>query len=310
MKKNIILTTAGVLILLAGFLGFNAAYIVDETEQVVITQFGKVIGESIYEPGLKFKMPFVQKALSFKKNLQHWDGDKGQIPTQDKTYLWVNTFAFWKIKDPLKYYQSVGTRSEGISRLDDIIEAAVRNEVTSNPLAESVRWTDRSLDMEVENNNAPDNVNTGRKKIEQSILRNSQPKLEAFGIELVDVKFKRIIYVSDVRDSVYKRMIAERGQIAEKYLSEGRGEAAEIRGQKEKELQKIQSEAYEKSQEIRGNADAQVVNILANSYGADPEFYSFTESLDIYKEKLANGDTKFVFSTDSDFLKYLKGVNR
>ncbi|MGM0419148.1 MAG: protease modulator HflC [Thermodesulfobacteriota bacterium] len=310
MKKNIILTTAGVLILLAGFLGFNAAYIVDETEQVVITQFGKVIGEPIYEPGLKFKMPFVQKALNFKKNLQHWDGDKGQIPTQDKTYLWVDTFAFWKIKDPLKYYQSVGTRAEGISRLDDIIEAAVRNEVTSNPLAESVRWTDRTLDMEVENNNAPENVNTGRRKIEQSILRNSQPKLDAFGIELVDVKFKRINYVSDVRDSVYKRMIAERDQIAEKYLSEGRGESAEIRGQKEKELQRIQSEAYEKSQEVRGDADAQVVNILAKSYGADPEFYSFTESLDIYKEKLASGDTKFVFSTDSDFLQYLKGVDR
>lgn len=310
MKKNIILTTAGVLILLAGFLGFNAAYIVDETEQVVITQFGRVIGEPIYEPGLKFKMPFVQKALNFKKNLQHWDGDKGQIPTQDKTYLWVDTFAFWKIKDPLKYYQSVGTRAEGISRLDDIIEAAVRNEVTSNPLAESVRWTDRTLDMEVENNNAPENVNTGRRKIEQSILRNSQPKLDAFGIELVDVKFKRINYVSDVRDSVYKRMIAERDQIAEKYLSEGRGESAEIRGQKEKELQRIQSEAYEKSQEVRGDADAQVVNILAKSYGADPEFYSFTESLDIYKEKLASGDTKFVFSTDSDFLQYLKGVDR
>jgi len=309
MKKNSIAAAIFIIIFLAGFLGYNSAYVVDETEQVVVTQFGKVIGGTIYEPGLKFKLPFVQKALFFKKNLQHWDGDKGQIPTEDKTYLWVDTFAFWKISDPVKYYQSVGTRSAAISRLDDILDAAVRNAVTSNPLVETVRWTNRSLET-ITQKRASDDIETGRKKIEKSILISAQPKLDQFGIELVDVQFKRINYVSDVRDSVYKRMIAERNQIAEKFRSEGRGKSAEIRGQKEKELEKIRSEAYEKSQDLKGQADAEVTKIFAEAYGVDPEFYSFIESLDIYKEKLALGDTKFVFSTNSDFLKYLKGVNK
>ncbi|MDY0362912.1 MAG: protease modulator HflC [Desulforegulaceae bacterium] len=309
MKNNSIAAAIFIIILLGGFLGYNSAYVVDETEQVVITQFGRVIGETIYEPGLKFKLPFIQKALVFKKNLQHWDGDKGQIPTEDKTYLWVDTFAFWKIKDPVKYFQSVGTRQGAISRLDDILDAAVRNAVTSNPLVETVRWTNRELDKIVEREDTAD-INTGRKKIEKSILLSAQPKLDEFGIELVEVQFKRINYVSDVRNSVYKRMIAERNQIAEKFRSEGRGKSAEIIGQKEKELEKIRSEAYEKAQALKGQADAEVTKIFAKAYGVDPEFYSFIESMDIYKEKLASGDTKFVFSTNSDFLKYLKGLEK
>lgn len=310
MKNSKLTVTAAVIILVLGFLGYNSAYVVDETEQVVITQFGKVMGSTVYEPGLKFKVPFIQKALFFEKNLQHWDGDKGQIPTEDKTYLWVDTFAFWKIKDPVKYFQSVGNRQGAISRLDDILDAAVRNEVTSNPLFETVRWTNRSLDTFLNKNRVTQQVNTGRREIENRILRSAQPKLDEFGIELVDVQFKRINYVSDVRDSVYKRMIAERNQIAEKFRSEGRGKAAEIRGQKEKELKRITSEAYETSQALKGKADAEVTKIFADAYGVDPEFYSFIESLEIYKEKLASGDTKFVFSTDSDFFKYLKGSNR
>ncbi|MCB9481026.1 MAG: protease modulator HflC [Desulfobacteraceae bacterium] len=309
MKKNSFAAAIIIILLVAGFLGYNSAYVVDETEQVVITQFGRVIGDTIYEPGLKFKLPFIQKALVFKKNLQHWDGDKGQIPTEDKTYLWVDTFAFWKINDPVKYFQSVGTRSAAISRLDDILDAAVRNAVTSNPLVETVRWTNRELDKIVEREDTAD-INTGRKKIEKSILLSAQPKLDEFGIELVEVQFKRINYVSDVRNSVYKRMIAERNQIAEKFRSEGRGKAAEIIGQKEKELEKIRSEAYEKAQALKGQADAEVTKIFAEAYGVDPQFYSFIESMDIYKEKLASGDTKFVFSTNSDFLKYLKGVDK
>lgn len=300
-----------IIIFVAGFLGYNSAYIVDETEQVVITQFGRVIGETIYEPGLKFKLPFVQKAMFFKKNLQHWNGDKGQIPTEDKTYIWVDSFAFWKISDPVKYYQSVGTRQAAISRLDDILDAAVRNAVTSNPLVETVRWTNRELDLDTGSERKSSfEIKTGRKKIEELILISAQPKLDEFGIELVEVQFKRINYVSDVRTSVYKRMIAERNQIAEKFRSEGRGKSAEIMGKKEKELKRITSEAYQKAQALKGEADAEVTKIFAKAYGLDPEFYSFTESLDIYKDKLAQGDTKFVFSTNSDFLKYLKGVNK
>lgn len=308
MKNNSFAAIAMIIILLIGFVGYNAAYVVGETQQVVITQFGKVVGEPIYEPGLKFKIPFFQKALYFEKNLQYWDGDKGQIPTKDKTYIWVDTFAFWRISDPVKYFQSVGDELGAISRLDDILDAAVRNEVTSNPLVETVRWTDRKLATLVKNKTKSD-VTTGRKKIERQVLLSAQPKLKEFGIELVEVKFKRINYVSDVRDSVYKRMIAERNQMAEKFRSEGRGKAAEIRGDKEKELKRITSVAYQKAQAIKGKADAEVTKIFANAYGVDPEFYSFIESLEIYKEKLASGDSKFVFSTDSDFFKYLKGVD-
>ncbi|PIE74539.1 MAG: HflC protein [Deltaproteobacteria bacterium] len=307
MKKNNFVIVLAVLILVLVFLGYNAAYIVDETEQVVITQFGRVVGSTKSDPGLKFKIPFIQKALFFKKNLQYWDGDKGQIPTEDKTYLWVDTFAFWIIKDPVKYFQSVGTRQGAISRLDDILDAAVRNEVTSNPLVETVRWTNRKLDTLVKNKTT-ENVTTGRRQIEKNILTSAQPKLNDFGIELVDLQLKRINYVSDVRKSVYNRMIAERNQIAEKFRSEGRGKAAEIRGQKEKELKKITSKAYETSQSIKGKADAEVTKIFAEAYGVDPEFYSFIKSLDIYKKKLAEKDTKFVFSTKSDFFKYLNGA--
>lgn len=309
MKNNPFALIALIIILAAGFIGYNSAFVVGETQQVVITQFGKVVREPIYEPGLQFKIPFIQKALYFQKNLQYWDGDKGQIPTEDKTYIWVDTFAFWKISDPVKYFQSVGTREGAISRLDDILDAAVRNEVTSNPLVETVRWTPRVLDTLAKNKTVSD-VNTGRKKIERQVLLSAQPKLTEFGIELVEVKFKRINYVSDVRNSVYKRMIAERNQMAEKFRSEGRGKAAEIRGQKEKELKKITSEAYKTAQSIKGEADAEVTKILADAYGIDPEFYSFIESLEVYKEKLAIGDSKFVFSTDSDFFKYLKGINK
>jgi len=307
MNKNSFGLIAVIILFAVGFIGINAAFIVDETDQVVITQFGRVIGKPIYEPGLKFKIPFVQKALFFKKNLQFWDGDKGQIPTEDKTYIWVDTFAFWKIKDPVKYFQSVGTREGAISRLDDILDAAVRNEVTSNPLIETVRWSDRELDTLVKNK-TKSNVAIGRKQIERTILASAQPKLDAFGIELVEVKFKRINYVSDVRNSVYKRMIAERNQMAEKFRSEGRGKSAEIRGLKEKELKRITSEAYKKAQLVKGKADAEVTKVLAKAYGVDPEFYSFMESLEVYKEKLAMGNTKFVFSTKSDFFKYLKGT--
>lgn len=308
MKNNSFAVIALIILFIAGFVSYNSAFVVSETNQVIITQFGRVAREPIYEPGLHFKIPFIQKALFFKKNLQYWDGDKGQIPTEDKTYIWVDTFAFWKISDPVKYFQSVGTREGAISRLDDILDAAVRNEVTSNPLVETVRWTNRPLDTFTKSKTVS-TVKTGRKMIENRVLQSAQPKLTAFGIELVELKFKRINYVREVRDSVYKRMIAERDQMAEKFRSEGRGKAAEIRGQKEKELKKITSEAYKNAQSIKGAADAEVTKILADAYGIDPEFYSFMESLEIYKEKLASGNSKFVFSTDSDFFKYLKGIN-
>ncbi len=321
------------LVVLAAFVGFNSAYIVDETEQVVITQFGEVIREPVTTPGLNFRIPFIQKANYFPKNLQGWDGDPGQIPTKDKTYIWVDAFARWRIVDPVKYFQTVGNLVSGLSRLDDIIDPAVRNLITSYRLVESVRNSDRPMDTyklleqvslgdmaptgdAVSADRDEDikkerrskyKINVGRSMITQKIMAQAQPKVDKFGIELVDIKIKRINYVSDVRKAVYGRMVAERSQIAEKFRSEGRGEASNIRGDKEKELQGIESLAYKTAEEIRGRADAEATGIYARAYGVDPEFYSFFKTLDIYKNTL-DKETTLVLSTDSEFMRFLKGI--
>jgi membrane protease subunit HflC len=299
-----------VVLLVAVVLVYNAAYTINETEQVVITQFGRIIGEPIKDPGLKFKIPFIQKANYFAKNLLDWDGDPGQIPTLDKTFIWVDVFARWKIVDPIKFFQTVNNRLNAMGKLNDIIDPAVRNFITSNNLIETVRKSNRELETTETDIDSAERayftVTTGREKITQGILAQAQPKLSPFGIELVDVKIKRINYVEQVRKSVYGRMIAERKQIAEKFRSEGKGEAQKILGEKERDLQEINSEAYRKAQEIKGKADAEATIIYAEAYGKDPEFYSFVQTLEIYGEALDDKNT-LVLSTDSEFLKYLKG---
>lgn len=292
------------------FVAYNAAYTLDETEQAVVTQFGRVIGEPKKSPGLKFKIPFIQVVNRFPKYLLEWDGDPGQVPTLDKTFIWVDPFARWRIVDPVAFFQTVNNEFSGKSRLDDIIDPAVRNFITSYPLIETVRLTNRTLDtyeIGLEDIKKAYNfhITTGRDKITKGILKQAQPKLAKFGIELVDVKLKRINYVEEVRKSVYGRMIAERNQIAEKFRSEGVGEALEIRGEKEKDLKKITSEAYKRSQEIKGKADAEVTLLLAGAFGVDPEFYSFTKTLDVYNKTL-DKNTQVVLSTDSQFLQYFK----
>ncbi len=302
-----------IIVLAAAVLVYNAAYKVDETEQVVITQFGRIVGDPKNVPGLKFKIPFIQKANFFPKNLLDWDGDPGQIPTLDKTFIWVDIFARWKIVDPIKFFQTVNNRFNAMGKLNDIIDPAVRNFITSHRLIDAVRKSNRELDtteigME-DTKTAPRSyytISIGREKITQGILEQAQPKLAQFGIELVDVKIKRINYVEEVRKSVYGRMIAERKQIAEKFRSEGKGEAQKILGEKERDLQEITSEAYRKAQEIKGRADAEATSIYADSYGADPEFYSFVQTLEIYNESLDNSNS-LILSTDSEFLKFLKG---
>ena len=297
-------------LLVAIVLIYNAAYTVNETEQVVITQFGRIVGDPIKDPGLKFKIPFIQKANFFPKNLLDWDGDPGQIPTLDKTFIWVDIFARWKIVDPIKFFQTVNNRLNAMGKLNDIIDPAVRNFITSNSLIETVRKSDRELESIESGLESPERtyytVATGREKITQGILKQAQPKLSPFGIELVDVKIKRINYVEQVRKSVYGRMIAERKQIAEKFRSEGKGEAQKILGEKERDLQQIQSEAYRTAQEIKGKADAEATVIYAESYGRDPDFYSFVQTLEIYSEAMDDKNT-LILSTDSEFLKYLKG---
>jgi len=307
MKSKIL---AGFLvIIIIGF--FSGAYVVNETEQAIITQFGRAVGEAKTSPGLYFKVPLIQQANYFPKNLLQWDGDPGQIPTLDKTYIWVDTFARWKIVDPLKFFQTVNNVTSALARLDDILDAAVRNYITSYPLLETVRVTNRKLDtFEVgigdnQEERITRNISTGRKQIIKQVQEQARPKLAEFGIQLVDVKIKRLNYVEEVQQSVYSRMIAERKQIAEKFRSEGKGEASKIAGNREKELKKITSEAYKISQEIKGKADAEAAAIYAEALGRDPQFYSFIKTLEIYKETM-DKNTSLILSTDSEFLQYLK----
>jgi modulator of FtsH protease HflC len=233
---------------------------------VVITQFGRIVGEPVKEPGLKFKLPFIQKVHVFNKNLLEWDGDPGQIPTLDKTFIWVDAFARWKIVDPVKFFQTVNNRPNALGRLNDIIDPAVRNAITSNQLIDAVRKSNRELETEEGLDASEGGLSKkalvgrqaiGRELITQSILEEAQPKVDQFGIELVDVKIKSINYVEEVQKSVFNRMIAERKQIAEKFRSEGRGEAQKILGQKDRDLQRIGSEAYRIAEELKGKADAE-----------------------------------------------------
>lgn len=303
-------------IVIALLIGFSSAYIVDETEQVVVTQFGKVVGTPKTEPGLYFRIPFIQVPNLLPKNLLEWDGDPGQIPTMEKTYIWVDTFARWKIVDPIKFLESVKDLSSAQGRLDEIIDPAVRNFITSNKLIEAVRKSNREMDIvemgmdakTKDEHKTTYSISTGRDKITEGIMEQAIPKMAKFGIELVDVKIKRINYVEEVRKSVYGRMIAERKQIAEKFRSEGQGEARKILGDKERDLKLITSEAYRKAQEIKGKADAESTKLYAKAYGVDPEFYSFIRTLEIYNEAL-DKESSLVLSTDSEFFKYFKGYS-
>ncbi len=312
MNIKIIIGALAAVLVVAGIM---CAYTVDETEQVVITKFSK-LNRTISEPGLHFKLPLIERAIAYPKNLQEWDGDPGEIPTKDKTYIYVDTFARWKIVDPVLFFKSVGMEARlAINRLNEIIDPAVRNLITSNRLIETVRNTNRELDtfeegLEAYEQKLPANyrITLGRSKIDRMILAQAAKKLANFGIELVDVKIKRINYREEVRQSVYDRMIAERKQIAQKYRSEGKGEAKKILGDKELELKKIISEAYRKSQGIKGKADAESTRLYAQAFGKDPEFYSFIKTLEIYSETL-DKESSLVLSTDSDLLKYLKGYS-
>lgn len=315
MKKSRIAII--IIIVVIAVLAASSLYTIKETEQVVVTQFGRIVGnKAVTDPGLHIKVPFIQKVNVFPKTLQTWDGDQGQTPTLDKTFIWVDTFALWKITDPVKFFQAVNNIDSASYRLNEIIDPSVRNFITSNRLIEAVRMTNRTLDTYEEGMNMEENdlinvndsyvIVVGREAITKGILEQAQPKLlDEFGIELVDVKIKRINYVDEVRNSVYDRMIAERKQIAEKFRSEGLGEAQKIRGEKERELQLIASEAYREAQKIKGQADAEATRIYAEAYKSDPDFYAFVETMKIYQTVLGK-DASIVLSTDSDLMKYLK----
>ena len=292
------------------FILLDALYIVTETNQVIVTQFGEPIGGAITKPGVHFKMPFIQKTNFFEKRWLEWDSDPTQIPTRDKKYIWVETYCRWRISDPLVYFQRVGDERGAQSRLDDIVDGVTRNMIAKYDLIEIVRSSNRAFEISedasmLDISEVATKIQTGREKISQTILAEADKITPQFGGEIRDVRIKRVNYVDEVQRKVFDRMIAERQRIASKYRSEGDGKSAEIRGQKERELKKIQSEAYRKAQEIKGKADAESTKIYALAYNLDPEFYQFMKSLDSYKTSLTK-ETWMFLSTDSEFLKYLK----
>jgi len=307
--KNIILTVIVVVILLVLVNGF---YTVSETQQVVITQFGKPVGGPIVKSGLHWKAPFIQQAHFFEKRVLAWDGDPNQIPTKDKKYIWIDLTARWRIVDPLTFLQSVGNETGAQGRLDDIVDAVTRDFVSDNLLVELVRNTNRKFEfndseLSLDSTSQGSKISLGRDVITRKIYEQAKVQVVKFGIDLVDVRIKRINYVQQVRKKVYERMISERRRIAERYRSEGKGEMAEIQGKKQKELQRITSEAYRKAKEIQGNADAEATKIYARAYNSDPEFYAFIKTLDTYKTSI-DSVTTLILTTKSDYFKYLKRI--
>ena len=301
------------------YVAMSALYTVSEVEQVIITQFGKPVGAPVTTAGLKVKVPFIQEVNPIDKRVLEWDGSPSDMPTKDKLYISVDLFARWRIVDPLQYFLRLRDERSAQSRLDDILGSETRNAVAKHELIEIIRTTrdrmplrdallteaERRLDM---GTLVP--IQKGRKLVEQEIFTAAAEKVEVFGIELLDIRFKRINYNESVRPKIYDRMISERRQIAERFLSEGNGEAARIRGNRVRDLNKIQSEAYRQVEEIRGVADAKATEIYARAYNQSPEavaFYEFTRTMQSYQSIIGN-NTTLVLSTDSDLFKFLKGM--
>ncbi len=297
----------------------GAIFTVHETEQVVITQFGKPIGDPITTPGLKFKVPFIQKVNVFEKRILAWDGAAIEMTTRDKTYIIVDTYARWAIEDPLLYFLSVQNERRAQSRLKDILGSATLDAIASHELAEVVR-SDKTRKPAVEEEIAEADqsgaignlipIRRGREALEKDVFTASEPVLKEYGIKLYDFRFKRINYNTVVQERIHERMISERKQIAERFRSEGNGEAAKILGNMERELRRIKSEAYKEVQTLMGEADAKATEIYAAAYNQSPEsveFYQFVRTMELYGEMLG-GDSTVILSTESDLFKYLKEV--
>ncbi len=289
---------------------YASVYNVSETEQVIVTQFGKPVGGPIIDAGLHVKVPLIQTLHRFDKRWLEFDGDPNQIPTKDKKYIWVETYARWRIADPLRFYQAVTDERGGQSRLDDVVDGQTRNAVASFDLIEIVRSTNRPFQVTEElegigSAEALTKIEVGREKIAQVILKKAAEITPQFGIELEDVRFKRLNYIDTVQQKVFERMISERRRIAERSRSEGQGRAAEIRGQKERDILGATSVGYKSAQALKGDADAKATAIYARAYGKDPELYQFLKSMETLKEGL-DPETWLILSTDTELLKYLK----
>ena len=305
---------------IAAFVLFSAVYTVNEVQQMIITQFGKPVGEPVTTAGLKIKIPFIQEVNPIDKRVLEWDGSPSDMPTKDKLYISVDLFARWRIVDPLQYFLRLRDERSAQSRLDDILGSETRNAVAKHELIEIIRTTkDRvplrdsllaGAQQEAKMGSLVP-INKGRKLVEKEIFDAAAEKVQVFGIELLDIRFKRINYNQSVRPKIYDRMISERRQIAERFLSEGNGEAARIRGNRVRDLNKIQSEAYREVEEIRGVADAKATEIYARAYNQSPEaveFYEFTRTMQAYQDIIESNST-LILSTDSDLFKFLKGMN-
>jgi modulator of FtsH protease HflC len=301
------------------YVATSTFYTVSEVEQVIITQFGKPIGTPVTTAGLKVKVPFIQDVNPIDNRILEWDGNPSDMPTKDKLYISVDLFARWRITDPLQYFLRLRDERSAQSRLDDILGSETRNAVAKHELIEIIRTTKERVPLrdtlltQAEREQEIGSlvpIQKGRKLVEEEIFAAAAEKIQVFGIELLDIRFKRINYNESVRPKIYDRMVSERRQIAERFLSEGHGEAARIRGNRVRDLNKIQSEAYRQVEEIRGLADAKATEIYARAYNQSPEavdFYEFTRTMQAYKSIIAE-NTTIVLSTGSDLFKFLKGM--
>ena len=316
--KNVLLLA----VVLAGALFLSSAYTVNQTEQAIITQFGRPIGDPITESGLHFKMPFIQQVNRFDKRYLAWDGPMVEMSTKDKTYVQVDTFARWRVTDPMRYYLRLRDERSAQSRLEDILGSETRTAIARHELIEVVRTDKERKPLQDESLAASlldvgtlgllRPIRFGREKIEKGVFDAAAPKLAEFGIELLDVRFKRINYNHEVLERIYQRMISERLQIAQRFRSEGEGEAARITGKKERDINEIESTAYKRVQEIRGEADAKATEIYAHAYTQRPkatEFFKFMKSMETYR-KVLNQDATIVISTDSDLFALLKRLDQ
>jgi membrane protease subunit HflC len=312
MKRTLTITI-GILAILALLALSGAFYRVEEGQQAIVLQFGRPVGDPVTEPGLHVKLPFVQNVRRFEKRLLIWDGDPEEIPTKGREFIKVDATARWRIADPKKFLESVATEQRAQSRLDDIIDSAVRSQVSGNTLVELVRsasWVTPGEEVLEEipaerEKELKKKVTRGREELTRAILTEARKVVPQFGIELIDVRIKRLNYVPSVREKVYSRMISERKRIAARFRSEGEGESAEILGNMEKDLRQIRSTAYRKAQVIRGKADAQATKIYGDAFNKDPEFYAFSRTLEAYKEG-QNKNSVLILTTDSDYYRYLK----
>jgi len=314
--KNMATAVGVVVLVLLGIIGSEALYTLDETERVIITQFGRPIGNVIDEAGLKIKIPFIQAVNRIEKRILVWDGSANDMPTKDKLYITVDTFGRWRIKDPLQYFLRLRDERSAQSRLEDILGSETRNAVAKHELIEIIR-TSKDRSPEVDPLLADVDISTllpitkGRQRIEADILDAASGKLAEFGIELLDIRFKRINYNESVRQKIYARMISERDQIAERFRSEGAGEAARINGNRERDLQEITSEAYRQIQTIQGDADAIATDIYARAYNQSREaaaLYEFLKTLETY-QNVIDSNTTLVLTTDSDLMSLIKQID-